>query len=128
HPNSFPIRAIAGMTGLITTKLTLNAWIGYGNGLYQQIPGKPTPNPNTPLGGIDVRWRPTILSTGALGYRHDFLNSLLGAYYDLDAVYISWAQVIWRFTAGAKLQYQNIRYAGIDPNQIVPAGGATTAP
>jgi hypothetical protein len=128
HTNSFPVRAIAGMTGLITTKLTLNAWIGYGNGIYQSNAGKSVPNPNTALGGIDVRWRPTILSTGGLGYHHDFLNSLLGDYYDLDAVYVSWAQVIWRFTGSLKLQYQSLRYAGIPSGLSQPPTGPPATP
>jgi len=113
--NSFPIRAIAGLNGLITTKLSFNAYIGYGNGLYAV-----GPNPNTAIGGLELRWRPTVLSDGALGYRHDFNNSLVGTYYDTDSVYISWAQQIWRFSAFARLQYSNLRFAGISSAFITP--------
>jgi len=114
HPDSYPLRVMAGVTGLLTFKLTLNVWIGYGNGFY--VSG---PSPNTAIGGLELRWRPTMLSTGALGYRHDFTNSLLGSFYDVDAVYISWSQYFWKFMLGARLQYQNIRYQGIGPNQAV---------
>ena len=39
-----------------------------------------------------------MLSTGTIGYQHDFQNSLLGSYYDHDQAYLSWTQLIWRFT------------------------------
>lgn len=110
HPNSYPFRAIAGLNGLITPKLTLNAWIGYGNGFY--VTG---PSPNTAIGGVELRWKPTLLSTGTIGYRHDFINSLLGSFYNFDAVYIGWNEQIWRFNLGLRAQYQNNRYEGIMP-------------
>lgn len=91
HPNSFPLRATAGLIGLLTTKLKFHAWVGYGNGFYTS-----GPSPNTPIGGLEFTWRPTLLSTGDIGYRHDFVNSLLGSYYDLDAAYIGWTQLIWQ--------------------------------
>ena len=34
HPDSYPFRVDAGMQGLITAKLTVNVWVGYGNGFY----------------------------------------------------------------------------------------------
>ncbi|HZS38114.1 MAG TPA: hypothetical protein VFF06_14855 [Polyangia bacterium] len=143
HSNSFPLRIDAGMTGLITTKLSINAWIGYGNGFYQANPSQTTmnmmgmvvsatPNANTALGGIAVTWKPTILSTGTLGYKHDFANSLVGTFYDSDSVYVSWAQLIWRFTAGARLQYWNLRYNGVDACRLgiepKSTAGAITCP
>jgi hypothetical protein len=110
HPDSYPLRATAGLQGLITTKLTLNVWAGYGNGFY--VSG---PSPNTGVAGIDLAWKPIITSTGAIGYRHDFVNSLLGSYFDLDSAYISWTQMMWRFVGSLRLQYSNIRYQGIPP-------------
>ncbi len=125
HSNSFPLRIDAGLIGLITTKLTINAWIGYGNGFYTTNPKQQqmnmmgmavsgTPNPNTPLGGLSLTWKPSIMSTGTLGYKHDFNNSLVATYFDTDTVFVSWAQQIWRFLAAARLQYSNIRYNGVD--------------
>lgn len=110
HPNSYPFHVDAGLQGLITAKLTLNAWIGYGNGFY--VNG---PNPNTAIGGLALTWKPTMLSTGTLGYQHDFQNSLLGSYYDLDQVYLSWTQLIWRFTGFIRASYANERFKGILP-------------
>jgi hypothetical protein len=117
HPNGFPVRVTAGLIGLLTAKLQLHAWIGYGNGLYQPNPltGVQGPSPNTAIGGFQLDWRPTILSTGSIGFIHDFQNSLLGSYYDFDRAFISWLQHIWRFSLTARLQYDNIRYQGIQP-------------
>ena len=116
HPNSYPLRVDAGLSGLITTKLSLNVWIGYGNGFYQPIASQPVTaaNPNSVIAGLSLTWKPTVLSTGTLGYRHDFANSVLGSYYDVDQVYIGWSQLIWRFTGSFRLAYSNIRYQGIE--------------
>jgi hypothetical protein len=120
--DSYPLEVTAGVVGLITTKLSVNAWVGYGNGFY--VSG---PSPNTAVGGLDLRWRPNILSSGGIGYKHDFVNALLGNYFDIDTVYASWSQAIWRFTANVRLAYANQRYQGINPAQaIVNAGGMAT--
>ena len=139
HSNSYPLRIDAGLVGLVTTKLSINVFVGYGNAFYQSNPNQTkmvngmvvstTPSANTALGGVDLRWRPTILSTGVVGYKHDFANSLLGDYYDVDQVYVAWTQVIWRFTGSARLQYQNIRYNGVDPSLgIVPSSNPALMP
>jgi hypothetical protein len=51
-----------------------------------------------------------------IGYKYDFANSLLGAYYDAHQVYINWTQLIWRFTGAVSLKYQNIHYHGVAAN------------
>ena len=109
HPNSYPLHVEAGIQGLITTKLTVNGWIGYANGFY--VSG---PNPSSPVGGLTLTWKPTILSTGTLGYQHDFQNSLLGSYDDTDRVFLTWSQLIWRFTGTFRFSYDNQRYNGIE--------------
>jgi hypothetical protein len=121
HPDSYPLRIVAGIVGLITPKLNIRLWAGYGNGFYQAKPGAgmmpgfdPNANPNTGVAGIDLGWRPTIFSSGVLGYKHDFADSLIGSFFDLDSVYIGWTQIIWRFIANVKLQYSNLRFQGID--------------
>jgi hypothetical protein len=117
HPDSYPFHVDAGLQGLITTKLTVNLWIGYGNGFY--VSG---PNPNTAIGGLSATWKPTILSTGTIGYQHDFQNSLLGSYYDQDTAYVSWTQLVWRFTGFLRLQYSNLRYKGVQMIQATTDG------
>jgi hypothetical protein len=135
HPNSYPLRVEAGLQGLITAKLTVNVWIGYGNGFYGSVsvptaagtpPTKVDVNPSTVVAGLALTWKPTTLSSGTLGYNHDFVNSLLGSYYDLDQVYVSWTQLIWRFTGFVRFSYANERFQGIvAPNgptaDVVPA-------
>jgi hypothetical protein len=123
HPNSFPLRVDAGIQGLITTKLTVNAYVGYGNGFYQwPATAMAQPNPNTVIAGLSLGWRPTMLSTGAIGYQHDFQNSLLGAYYDEDMVYVTWSQLVWRFTGFIRAQYTNMRFKGVQLVQATTDG------
>jgi hypothetical protein len=124
HPDSFPLRVDLGVQGLITAKLTVNAWVGYGNGFYQWSAAVMTPhlNPNTAIGGLSLSWKPTMLSTGLVGYQHDFQNSLLGAYYDEDLVYLSWTQLVWRFTGFLRVQYTNMRFKGVQPVQATTDG------
>jgi hypothetical protein len=108
HPNSYPLQIVLGVQGLITPKLTVNVYVGYGNGFY--VSG---PNPNTGVGGLSLSWKPFYSAAATLAYRHDFQNSLLGSYYDLDTASVSWAQLLWRFMASVALSYSNIRYQGI---------------
>jgi hypothetical protein len=123
HPNSYPLHVDAGVQGLITPKLTVNAWVGYGNGFYQWSAAVMSrPNPNTAIGGLALSWKPTMLSTGSIGYEHDFVNSLLGAYYDEDMAYISWTQLVWRFTGFVRFQYTNARYKGVQMIQATTDG------
>ncbi|MDB4968022.1 MAG: hypothetical protein JWN44_3711 [Myxococcales bacterium] len=124
HPDSFPFRIEAGLQGLVTAKLTVNLWVGYGNGFYVQratMMAAP-PSPNTAIGGFSLTWKPTFLSTGQLGYQHDFQNSLLGAYYDQDTVYLSWTQLVWKFTGFLRLQYSNLRFKGVQMVQATTDG------
>src|SRR5262249_24499173 len=79
-------------------------------------------SPNTAVGGLALNWKPTLLSTGTLGYVHDFQNSLLGAWYDEDMVYISWLQLIWRFTGFVRFGYTNERFKGVQPVQASTPG------
>jgi hypothetical protein len=121
HPNSFPLRIILGVQGLITPKLTTSIYVGYGNGFYQYAAtATSTPNPNTGVAGISLIWKPFYSSTGSIGYHHDFVNSLLGSYYDLDSAFLSWTQGLWRFTGFVELNYSNIRYQGITDVSIMP--------
>ncbi len=108
HPNSFPFHVEAGLQGLVTTKLTVNVFAGYANGFY--VSG---PSPNTGFGGLQLTWSPTILTVLGLGYHHDFANSLLGSYYNVDGVFASWSQHIWRLNTMLRLEYDNQRYEGV---------------
>ncbi len=63
-----------------------------------------------------------MLSAGVIGYEHNFQNSLLGSYYDDDAVYVSWTQLIWRFTGFVRFQYTNMRFSGVQMIQATTDG------
>ncbi len=117
RPNGYPLRVIAGLNGLLTAELTFDLYAGYANGFYES-----GPSPNTGIAGLTLTWRAYALGTATLGYRHDFLNTLLGVYADIDSVQASWTQQIWRFSGYLRLAYQNSRYKGI----AVPAGATAT--
>lgn len=122
HPDSYPFRAVVGLVGLLTVKLTLNASVGYGNGFYTS-----GPSPNSVVAAVDLNWKATPMTVAAIGYKHDFVNSLLGSYYDLDTAYLSLSQMIWRFIASARLSYQNQRFKGISAaSAVTPMTGERT--
>jgi len=122
RPNGYPLRVIAGLNGLLTPKLTFDLYAGYANGFYQPVTASgtampTTTSPNTGIAGLSLQWRPYALGALTLAYRHDFINTLLGVFADLDNVSVSWTQQIWRFGAMLRLAYQNTRYQGIDPSR-----------
>jgi hypothetical protein len=132
QPDSYPLHAELGVMGLITPKIAVNAYIGYGYGFYVYDPAAiaakqqvDAGSPNTAVGGVNLSWKPTLLSTGNIGYKYDFANSLLGAYYQAHQAYINWTQLIWRFTAAVALRYQNLHYYGVAANTQIDTLGNT---
>ncbi len=115
RPEGYPLRVIAGLNGLLTAKLSFDLYAGYANGFYQA-----GPSPNTGIAGVSLTWRPYALSSGTLSYRHDFINTLLGVYADIDNVSLSWSQQFWRFLGYVRFAYQNTRYQGITINGMIP--------
>jgi len=113
---SAPLRATAGLRGLITNKLALNLAAGYGNGFYSNGRGP------SGLGNLQVSleavYRPTIETTAVLGYRHDFQNAILADFYDLDAVYLNLSQAIaGRVGFGLSARYESRGFHGV---QLMP--------
>ena len=96
QPNSFPFKAIAGLRGLVTPKLALNLAGGYTNGFY----GSGGTNPSgfgTVALAAEMMYTVSALNQAGIGYRHDFRNSpQLGDFYNVDAVYLAFNQVIAR--------------------------------
>jgi hypothetical protein len=113
-PRSFPFHALGGIRGLITSKLTLNLLVGYGNGFYDTVrPGPSGFRGNVTAGG-DIAYRATVLTTLGLGYRHDFQNAILGDFYYLDAVYLNLAQAIaGRLGFGFSARYESRSFQNI---------------
>ena len=83
-------------------------------------------DPHTGVGGVTLNWKPITITGISLGYKHDFVNSIISNYYDADTVFLSVNQVMWRFNATARLQYQNLRFQGILPSiGVEPPTGRT---
>ena len=111
-PTSYPLRATAGLRGLLTEKLGLNLSAGYANGFYGST--------GTPSGFGDIVivaeiiYNMTLTSKAVLGYRHDFQNSpFLGNYYNLDAGYAAFREFIGgRVATAAYGRLENRKYQG----------------
>ncbi len=90
---SYPLRTLLGLRGLLTEKLSVNIAGGYQNAFYSSG-GNPTGLGN--LGVLtEVNYSVSMLSRAGLGYHHDFVNSpFLGGYYNMDAVYGSFQQMV----------------------------------
>lgn len=113
---SYPLRLGAGVMGLITQKLAINVLGGYGNGFYSE-----GPSPSTAVIQAEVKYKPTFLSTISTGYKHDFVNSLIGSYFDLDQVSVSFSQLIYRLTVYTRFSWERMAFQG-DPQKLANAG------
>lgn len=83
--SSYPFRAAVGLRGLVTQKTSVNVWVGYSNAFYAN--GR---NPEGLAGHLnasaDLSIRPTMLNALGISYRHDFQNSVIGNFYNIDGV------------------------------------------
>jgi hypothetical protein len=104
--DSKPFRVTAGLTGLVTTKLTARLAAGYGNGFYDV-----DPSPSSFIATAELGWIIGPFARAKIGYQHDFTNSLYGNYYDLDAAYAAWTQQFGSaVTAGLSVRYEHREY------------------
>jgi hypothetical protein len=86
-PTAFPFRVVLGVIGLITAKLSVNANIGYANSFTQSNANQPNAaSYNMVIGLIEGTWKPTLTTSVSLGYRHDFVQALIGTFYELISV------------------------------------------
>jgi hypothetical protein len=90
---SYPLRTLAGIRGLLTEKLSVNIAAGYNNAFYS---GGDSVSGFGKVGIVtEVNYSLSVLSRFGLGYHHDFVNSpLLGGYYNMDAVYGAFQQMV----------------------------------
>jgi hypothetical protein len=110
--NSAPLRALAGLRGLLTDKVALNFGVGYANAFYST--GTSTSGLSNLAGLLELTYKPTLLTSLLLGYRHEFRNSIIGNFADVDAVYFSLAQQIAsRISLGLHAKYELRRYKGL---------------
>ncbi len=109
---SLPLRTFAGLRGLLTEKLSVNIAAGYQNAFYSSG-GSPTGFGNV---GIltEVNYTMSLLSRVGIGYHHDFVNSpFLGGYYNMDAVYGAFQQMVAsRVVTYLYGRYENRRFGG----------------
>jgi hypothetical protein len=115
-PNSYPLRTMAGLRGLLTEKLSVNLGAGYSNAFYSS--GENTSGFGNVGIVAEVNYAIDLLSRAGFGYRHDFVNSpFVGQFYDMDAVYGVYQQLIAsRVAAYLYGRYENRRFRGlVDP-------------
>jgi hypothetical protein len=125
--DSNPLRAKAGIRGLITEKLSAGVSAGYGNGFYRD-----GTNPEG-FGNLSVSadtvWRPTFLTALSFSYQHDFQNSIISHYYNVDSFHLAVRHAIEnRVIVSAFGHYENRRYdssASFDPNMPLATTGPT---
>jgi hypothetical protein len=110
--NSVPLRALGGLRGLVTEKVNLHLAAGYATAFYDE--GVNPGGLSNLLGIAEVAYTPTPLSAFVLGYRHEFRNSAVGNFYDLDAVYLSLVQQLGlRLSAVLGARYELRRFQGL---------------
>jgi hypothetical protein len=113
-PTSFPFHALGGLRGLITAKLTVNVALGYANGFYDTARPGPSGFRGNFSATADGIYHPTMLTTVAVGYRHDFQNAVLGDFYYVDAVYLNLGQAIaGRLGLGITARYESREFQNI---------------
>jgi hypothetical protein len=121
-PTSLPLHAMGGIRGLISAKLSLSLMAGYANGFYDTTRATPSGLRGNLSASADLNYRPTILTSVVLGYRHDFANAILGDWYYVDSVYLSIGQAIGgRFGLGLSARYDSRSFRNI-PTMVGLAG------
>lgn len=114
--NSIPYRALAGLRGLVTPKLTMVASAGFSDAVYDSSPIVDAANPSglsNLLVMVNLSYKPVTFTNLGLGYTHEFRDSpFIGDYYDLDSVTASIAQQIGAFVLTGGSRYEYRRYQG----------------
>jgi len=109
---SYPLRTLLGLRGLLTEKLSVNIAAGYQNAFYSS---GGSPNGFGNLGALaEVNYSMSTLTRAGLGYHHDFVNSpFLGGYYNMDAIYGSFQQMVAsRVVTYLYGRFENRRFGG----------------
>jgi hypothetical protein len=119
---SYPLRATAGLRGLLTERTSILVALGYLNAFYTG-PGPSTSGfYGSTYADLSLTVRPTMLSRAVLGYRHGFENSVISNFYYSETVYASWVQQIaGRLALDLSGRYVYKDYQGlnlIDPNTV----------
>jgi hypothetical protein len=110
RPNSYPLRTLLGLRGLLTEKLGVNIASGYSNAFYS---GGGNPSGFGNVGIVaELNYTMTVLSRAGIGYHHDFANSpFVGQFYNMDAIYAAYQQMVAsRLITYLFGRYENRRY------------------
>lgn len=89
HSSSFPIRVRAGVNGLLTTRVSVMAMVGYGAGFYTS-----GDDFDSVIGQVEVSYLIGPVARVQLGYSRDFVDSIFSNYYLQDRVYLEYKQMI----------------------------------
>lgn len=120
--NSYPLRTLAGLRGLLTEKLAVNIAAGYSNAFYSSG-DSPSGFGNVGIVG-ELNYTIDLLSRAGFGYRHDFANSpFVGQFYNMDAVYGAYQQMIAsRVVTYLYGRYEHRTFGGMGATAGVAAG------
>ncbi len=114
-PDSKPVRLMMGVSGRFLPRLVLTGGIGYGYSWYAQ-----GPDYNLPLGMVDLTIDIGPTAKVSLGYEHNFQDVMLGNFYSVDTVYLTYYHVIAsRVELSATARWLRAGFEGIRP----PEGG-----
>jgi hypothetical protein len=70
------------------------------------------PQPQDAIVLVSGVWKPTMMTTLGLGYTHDFSVALVGQYYNLDRIQLTFSQLLWRIVATLRGGWEERRYEG----------------
>jgi len=107
--SSIPLRAVAGIRGLLTSKTTVSFAGGYATAFYQNSPS-PSGVSNLHV-SASVGYIPSLQSRLTLALFHGFRNSsVIGTHYDLDSASLGLNYLIGRVVATGSASYEYRRY------------------
>lgn len=110
--NSLPWRALAGIRGLLTPKLTVNLGLGYADSIYNNDVVDPSGLSNL-LARASLSYDPLTHTKLTLAYEHLIQDSpFVGNFYDSDSAGLSISQQVSAFVLRAFYVYQFRRYQG----------------
>lgn len=117
--DSIPYRALLGLRGLVTPKVTVNLGAGYADAYYKS--DRPTPSGWGQLLGLaSLNYNPITFTNVILSYEHKFVDSpFIGNFYDDDEATLGLSQQLGAFILRGSYNYAYRRYHGF-------AGTSTT--
>jgi hypothetical protein len=107
--NSYPLRVYLGLIGLITSKFSVLAKVGYGNGFYSTDASF-----NSVLAKVELGYQFGPFAKIKVGYEHNFADALFGNFDTFDTIYLGYDHFIAsRFLLHLKGDYAFRRFDGL---------------